>query len=110
MDKEIKQGSVFVCIIPGNYGNPCPAVVVQSDMHNKNCPSVLICPITTSLTDDPIIRMLLTPTELNGLSLESQIMIDKIHTIRRDKIQKKIGELSADQLEELIKAVQAWMN
>lgn len=52
----------------------------------------------------------MTPTKLNGLNLESHIMVDKISAIRSDKIQKKIGELSPKQLEELIEAIKSWMN
>ncbi|KJV78802.1 pemK-like family protein [Rickettsia rhipicephali str. Ect] len=37
-------------------------------------------------------------------------MVDKISAIRSDKIQKKIGELSPEQLEELIEAIKSWMN
>lgn len=58
----------------------------------------------------PAFRLLLTPTKLNGLNLESHIMVDKISAIRSDKIQKKIGELSPKQLEELIEAIKSWMN
>lgn len=49
-------------------------------------------------------------TKLNGLDLESQIMVDKISTIKSDKINKKIGELSLDKLESLIEAIKAWID
>lgn len=64
-------------------------VVVQSNLY-KNHPSITVCPLTTDLIDAPTFRLLLTPTELNGLNLESYIMVDKISAIRSDKIQKKL--------------------
>lgn len=106
---EIKKGSIIACVIHGDYGKPRPAVVIQSNLY-KNHSSITVCPLTTHLIDAPAFRLLLAPTKLNGLNLESQIMVDKISTIRSDKINKEIGELSPDQLEELIKAVKAWID
>ncbi|CAK6580986.1 type II toxin-antitoxin system PemK/MazF family toxin [Rickettsia helvetica] len=106
---EIKKGYIIACVISGDYGKPRPAVVVQSHLH-KNHPSITVCPLTTDLIGAPTFRPLLTPTELNGLNLESHIMVDKISAIRSDKIQKKIDELSPEQLEELIEAIKSWMN
>ncbi|XVN43728.1 MAG: type II toxin-antitoxin system PemK/MazF family toxin [Rickettsia hoogstraalii] len=72
-----------------DYGKPRPAVVVQSNLY-KNHPSITVCPLTTDLIDAPTFRLLLTPTKLNGLNLESHIMVDKISAIRSDKIQKNL--------------------
>ncbi|KJV81672.1 pemK-like family protein [Rickettsia hoogstraalii str. RCCE3] len=89
---EIKKGYIVACVISRDYGKPRPAVVVQSNLY-KNHLSITVCPLTTDLIDAPTFRLLLTPTKLNGLNLESHIMVhimvDKISAIRSDKIQKK---------------------
>ncbi|BDU60008.1 hypothetical protein FLA4_04180 [Candidatus Rickettsia kotlanii] len=64
-------------VISRDYGKPHPAVVVQSSLY-KNHPSITVCPLTTDLIDAQTFRLLLTPTELNDLNLESHIMVDKI--------------------------------
>ncbi len=86
---EIKKGYIVACVISRDYGKPRPAVVVQSNLY-KNHSSITVCPLTTDLTDAPAFRLLSTPTKLNGLNLESHIMVDKISAIRSDKIQKKL--------------------
>ncbi|AXU06004.1 type II toxin-antitoxin system PemK/MazF family toxin [Rickettsia japonica] len=86
---EIKKRYIVAWCNIGNYGKPRPAFVVQSNLY-KNHPCITVCPLTTDLIDAPTFRLLLTPTELNGLNLESHIMVDKISAIRSDKIQKKL--------------------
>lgn len=108
-EMNIEKGDIIICALPGDYGKPRPAVVIQSEKSNKNRSSVLICPLTTHLTNDLEVRMLLTPTKLNGLLSESQIMIDKCGAIKKEKIQKKIGKLSAIKIEELTKAFIAFL-
>lgn len=111
MDRiEIKKGDVVVCVIPEDYGKPRPAIVVQSNLFNKTHSSVTVCPITTDLIDTPLFRLLLIPTNLNGLKSNSHIMVDKISTIRSDKIQKKIGDLLPEEIAELDNAIKLWFN
>ncbi|KIJ89111.1 type II toxin-antitoxin system PemK/MazF family toxin [Rickettsia asembonensis] len=106
MDKiEIKKGDIVVCVLSGDYGKPRPAVVIQSNSLNKTLASILVCPITTYLINTAIYRLLLTPTELNGLKSQSCIMVDKINAISIDKIDTKIGKLSFDEIIELNKAL-----
>jgi mRNA interferase MazF len=106
MDKiEIKRGDVVVCVLSGDYGKPRPAVVVQSNLLNKNRSSIIVCPITTYLLDTSPFRLLLTPTKLNGLKSQSIIMIDKINTISINKIDIIIGKLTSDEIIECDKAL-----
>lgn len=107
---NIEKGDIIICVLAGDYGKPRPGVVIQSNKYNKNRSSVLICPLTTHLTDDSDARMLLIPTKLNGLVSESQIMIDKGGAIKKEKIQKKIGKLSLEQIQELTKAIKAFID
>ena len=56
--------------------------------------SVTLCPFTTDPTDAPLFRLLIEPTEANGLIRASRLMVDKITTVRRTKLGERLGLLA----------------
>jgi mRNA-degrading endonuclease toxin of MazEF toxin-antitoxin module len=46
----------------------------------------------------------------NGLRSSSQIMVDKVSTLKIEKVRQKIGELTQEQIEELNKALRLWLD
>lgn len=106
----MQRGDIVVCVLSGDYGKPRPAVVVQSNLFNETHASITICPITTHLVETPLFRLLISPNPLNGLKEPSQIMVDKIATLQRDKIRQKIGALTIDQQSLLNHAIKTWLD
>lgn len=104
------RGDIVVCSLSGDYGKPRPAVIVQSDYFNPTHASITVCPITTHLCKTPLFRLTLIPSEQNGLKHESQIMVDKISTLSREKIKQKIGLLTVEQINDLNQAIKLWLN
>ena len=94
----MNRGDIVTIAAPGDYGKPRPAVIVQSDFFNDAHASILVCPFTTDLVDAPLFRIDVTPTDTNGLEHSSQIMADKLITMRREKIGVQIGRLDAETL------------
>ena len=88
----MKRGDVVTVVLPGFYGKPRPALIVQSDFFNEH-PSVTILPITSELRDTPLFRVTVRSTPENGLLKTSQVMVDKTHTVPRDKIGTVLGRL-----------------
>jgi mRNA interferase MazF len=78
---DLERGSVIVCVSNGDYGKPRPAVVVQSNLFNATHASITVCPITTHIIEAPLFRLLISPSQENGLKQISQVMIDKITSI-----------------------------
>ena len=76
----------------GDYGKPRPAVVIQSDWLGDT-DSVLVCLFTSTLRDAPFYRLTVEPTPENGLQVVSQVMVDKIMAVRRDKCSTVVGRL-----------------
>lgn len=72
---------------------PRPVLVIQDDRFDAT-DSVTVCPFTTTGLDAPLVRVRVDPTAANGLQQPSQIMIDKITTTRRAKVQDRLGVLS----------------
>lgn len=81
--------------LPGAYGTPRPALVIQSDLFDEHH-SVTILPITSELRDTPLLRSAVESTAENGLCEPSQVMVDKTHTLPREKLSYPIGRLRDD--------------
>ena len=88
----MKRGDVIIVSAPGDYGKPRPAVVIQSDWL-KATDSVLVALLTSTLADAPLYRLQIEPSEANGLKVPSQVMIDKIVAMPREKCGRVIGRI-----------------
>jgi mRNA interferase MazF len=106
---KYRRGDVVTCAPPGDYGKPRPAVVLQSDLFNTTHASVTLCPITSHLQEAPLFRVPLAKGPVTGLKLESQAMVDKLSTVRLERIKTVIGRLEADDLERVEAAVMRWL-
>ena len=83
---------------PGSYGKPRPAVIVQSDFFNETHASLVVCLISSHIQDAPLFRLTIEPAGMNGLKKTSQIMVDKLVAIKREKLATIIGRLDDDQI------------
>ncbi|MBZ4200497.1 MAG: type II toxin-antitoxin system PemK/MazF family toxin [Methylotenera sp.] len=93
----MKRGDLVTIALQGDYGKPRPALVIQSDLFSEH-PSVVILPVTSELRDTPLFRVTIAPNEINGLSRPSDVMVDKVQTVARDKIGPVFGRLSQEEL------------
>lgn len=91
----VKRGNVVI-VAHGEFGRPRPAVVVQSDELGEATTTVLVCPITSHLTDRLPIRPAIEPQAENGLRLRSQIMTDKLVAVPRGRVRGVIGALNSE--------------
>lgn len=88
----MRRGDLVTVSAPRDYGKPRPAVVVQSDWL-ADTESVLVSLLTGTLRAAPIYRIAVEPSPANGLRATSQIMLDKILTLPREKCGPVIGRL-----------------
>ena len=107
---EIKRGDVVTCAAPGDYGKPRPAVVVQSDLFNGTHSSVAVCLITSHMEDAPLFRIPLPAGRTTGLKLQSQVMVDKVIAVPRNKITGRTGVLAAGALKGIDNALRLWLD
>jgi len=89
----MRRGDLVTIVLPGADGKPRPAMIIQSDLFIEH-PSVTILPVTSELRHLPLFRIAVKPDTNNGLSKISEIMIDKMQTVPRDKIGCVFGHLS----------------
>ena len=89
-----KRGDIVTVSAAGDYGKPRPAVVIQSNYLTEAGLGSLIVSLITSHGDDaPTFRIRIDPGAGNGLCKPSQIMLDKLVTVRVSRIGKVIGRL-----------------
>lgn len=88
----MKRGDLVTLALPGAYGKPRPALVIQSDLFDAH-PSVTVLPVTSELREVPLFRIRVEPSRANGLRLVSEVMVDKAHTVARAKVGRRIGQL-----------------
>jgi mRNA interferase MazF len=88
----MRRGDIITVAMPGDYGKPRPAVVIQSDNLGET-DSVLVCLVTSTVRDASLYRLDLPADQKTGLRAPSQIVVDKIMAVRRGKCASRIGRL-----------------
>ncbi|RQU41915.1 type II toxin-antitoxin system PemK/MazF family toxin [Burkholderia cenocepacia] len=88
----MNRGSIVTVALQGDFAKARPALVVQSDLFAEH-PSVTLLLMSSAMVDAPLIRITVVPSEQNGLRMPSQIAVDKMFTVRREKIGRPIGHL-----------------
>lgn len=101
----MKRGEVWTVSGGASYtGKPRPAVIVQDD-HFDGTDSITLCVFTTDPTDAPLIRLLIDPSLDNGLRDVSRLMIDKITTVPKARLGRRLGRLSDEDVVRLNRAL-----
>lgn len=94
------RGDLITIAIPGDFGKPRPALVIQADPFDEH-PTVTVLPVTSTLVAAPLVRVTVAPSPENGLQKTSQVMIDKAVTVRREKLGPAFGRIDANTLLEV---------
>ncbi len=74
-----------------------PALIIQNDVGNRVGPTTIVAAITGSLQTYPIC-INLEPNKGNGLRTSSSIKLNQILTISRDRLIKRLGRITSEQL------------
>lgn len=100
----MKRGDlVTIAAGSGFGGKPRPALLLQSDDHPTS--TVVLALLTSTLTPEESFRPRLSPGPENGLRSKSDVTVDMLITVRREKIGAVIGELSIDELARVERAL-----
>jgi len=100
----MRRGDIVAVVSPGSYGKPRPAVVIQSDLFDEH-PSVTILPLTSTLRNAPLFRVQIDPSEQNSLHSVSEVMVDKITTVPREKVGQVFGCLPKEEMVTIERAI-----
>ena len=101
----MKRGEIWTIADGPDYtSKPRPAVILQDERFDAT-DSLTICGITTTYADSPLFRVPVIPDPQNGLRMTGYIMADKVTTVRRSKVGKRIGCLDDATLSQLSETV-----
>jgi mRNA interferase MazF len=90
----VNRGELWT-VSDGTYAQkPRPALIIQDDLFAAS-ESVALLPLTLHLTDAPLLRLTVNPSPLTGLAQDSQIMVDKLTTVRRANLGHRIGRIDS---------------
>jgi mRNA-degrading endonuclease toxin of MazEF toxin-antitoxin module len=112
---NLKRGDIALARFPhagGGRGKKRPVVIVQADAYNQTLRHVIVAEITTNLSgaSDPanLFVDIVTPEgQATGILQNSIVTCLHLVTMSEDRIGKVIGRLSAGQLREVNKCLQA---
>jgi mRNA interferase MazF len=105
----MRRGEIWTAAGGPDYaGQPRPVVILQDDRFDATN-SITVCAFTTDPTEAPLFRLLLEPTELNGLRSSCRLMADKIATMPRAKLRARLGRLADDDMVRLNRAVAVFL-
>ena len=92
------RGEIWTLSGGADYaGKPRPVVILQSNSF-EGLGSVTVCPFTTDPTEAPLLRLVITPADGNGLRDVSRIMIDKITTVPKSKLGARVGRMADEDM------------
>jgi mRNA interferase MazF len=95
----VRRGEIWTAAGGKDYaGKPRPVVIVQDDSFDATA-SIIVCAFTTNEAEAPLFRLDIAATDENGLESDCRLMVDKLTTVPRTKLGKRIGRMShADML------------
>ena len=105
----MKRGEVWTVAGGKDYaGKPRPVVILQDDSFDAT-ESITICALATDPTEAPLFRILIAPSERNGMRQTCRLMVDKITTVPKSKIGDRIGQLDDDDIMRLNQSVAVFL-
>lgn len=104
----MKRGDIVTIALSGDYGKPRPALVIQSDFFSEH-PSITVLPVTSELRQTPLFRIEVKPTPENNLKKTSQVMVDKIQTVPREKVGTAFGHMDDATMLSVNRALALWL-
>ena len=94
----MRRGEIWTVAGGSGYaGKPRPAVIVQDDRFGETN-SVTLCALTSDDVQAPLLRLPVRPSATNGLRVDCQLMLDKLTTVPRARLGRKIGALDGTDL------------
>lgn len=81
-----------------------PAVIVSGNTMNKNLGLCMVCPISSKIKNYACC-VVLRKNKTNNLKSDSEIITFQVRTISKDRMIKKIGEVSAEELSQILEGL-----
>ncbi len=97
----MRRDDIAIVVVPGDYGKPRPAVIVQSDLLNDSHASIIVCLLTTPQREIEGVRVVVEADAGTGIKERSFVMVDKVTGLTCEKVRTVVGRLDQTALQEL---------
>ncbi len=104
----MKQGEIWYANLNPSKGSEQaglrPVVIVSGNLLNQHLNIVLAVPLTTKVKHykgNPV----LSPTKMNGLKSESEMLVFHIRSISKDRLTRRLGAVEAAELTQFMKTL-----
>ena len=105
----MRRGEIWTVAGGKDYaGKLRPVVIVQDDRFDAT-DSITICAFSTDPTDAPLFRLIFEPNERNGLLSTCRLMVDKITTVPKAKVGRRVGRLDDEDMVRLNQAMMVFL-
>jgi mRNA interferase MazF len=104
----VKGGDVVAVVLPARYGKPRPGLVVQDDAFAP-LPSVTVLPLTSDLHGLSLLRIPAAAGPGTGLRVPSEVQVDKVLTVPRDRIGSRLGGLDEYAMQRVDEALRRFL-
>lgn len=93
-----KRGDMFYADLPQGVGSEQsgyrPVIILQNDVGNKHSTTVIVAPLTSVSHAKTKLPTHYTMKVENGLEKPSIVLLEQIHTVDKQRLQKYIGKAS----------------
>jgi mRNA interferase MazF len=100
----VRRGDIYTAARGSYSGKPRPVVIIQDDRFDATA-SVTVVPFTTNVAQAPLLRIPVQASETTGLAQTSRLMVDKVTTVPRTCLTRRVGRLSDADLVQLNRAL-----
>jgi len=105
----VTRGEVWTAAGGKDYAGKPRAVVIVQDNRFDATRSITICAFTSDPTDAPLFRLVVEPSRSNGLGVRSRVVVDKVSTVPKSKLGRRIGKLADKDLVRLNRALMIFL-
>lgn len=109
-EEHIKRGDIFYAdmgqVIGSEQAGVRPVLIVQNDVGNKYSPTVIVAPITSKERKHPLPTHCAIKRQGRLKANASLVLLEQVRVIDKTRLKgKKIGNLTAEDMEDVDKAL-----
>lgn len=98
----IKRGEIYCAdldpVVGSEQGGIRPVLIIQNDVGNRFSPTVIVLAITSQLRKSNLPTHVEVSAGKTGLQKPSIVLAEQMRTLEKQRLQKRMGELSAEEM------------
>lgn len=105
----MKRGEIYKAdldpVLGSEQGGVRPVLIIQNDIGNLHSPTVIVAAITSRIKKPKLPTHVPITAEESGLERESLILLEQVRTLEKQRLQKRLGQVSPEVMARVEKAL-----